>query len=643
VGAPNLERAAFCSNPPVCYRKLTASERSARSTPVRADLGSGDAVSSVGGDAGHAGISTGLGAQLAPSAEVVRRELERILASPDFVASDRLKRFLRFVVEETLAGRKDRLHAYPIALEVLGRDASFDPQTDPVVRMEAGRLRRRLERYYLGAGQSDPVRIDIPKGGYAPTFTRQLNGGRANASPGFLVPWRGPQRRWPGRPWLALGALALAGVILLAAAVLRLERSTLEAEGERVAPQERGPAIIVLPFENLSGVDTDEVFAGGLTEELVSNLMRFGEFRLYSTDASFREQPTADPVELSARLDVGYVIKGSVRREPDRVRLVAHLIEAQTGQHLWTQTYDRALTPENLFEIQEQLAADLASQLAQPYGIIQQVTADSFRRQRPETLFAYDCVLGAFDYRRTQGREKHAASRACLEEAVRRDPNYAEAWAVLADNYLDEFRYGYSPRSYDPGALAQALSTARHAVELDRDSVLALLALSTVQFYRREFAEAEEIDRRLLSLNPTNPHVLGQVGWRTARAGNWDEGIALVRQSIDRSIKAPWGYHMAIALDHYRRGDYHAALADAEQFAGARIATVAVVLAAIHGQLGNKDEGRRALDRARTLDAHAIQDPRAWLLRALNLPEDVIDQLMEGLVKAGLDASAAIN
>jgi TolB-like protein len=547
------------------------------------------------------------------------------------------------VVDEALAGRGDRLHAYPIAVEVLGRDASFDPQNDPVVRMEAGRLRRRLERYYLGAGQSDPIRIDVPKGGYAPIFTRQPHGRRARAPPAFLVPWRGPQRRWSSSPWVALGALALAGAILLAAAGLRLERPTVEIEGERVALQQRGPAVIVLPFENLSDIGSDDFLAEGLTEELISNLMRFGELRLYSAYGSFLEQPTADPVELGARLDIGYVIKGSVRRGPDRVRLVAHLIEAQTGQHLWTETYDRALTTENLFAIQEQLAADLASQLAQPYGIIQQVTVDSFRRERPETLFAYDCVLRAFDYRRTQGRDKHAASSKCLEAAVRRDPGYADAWAVLADNYLDEFRYGYGPRPYARAALAAALSTARHAVELDRDSVLALLALSTVHFYRGEFAEAEQIHRRLLSLNPTNPHVLGQVGWRTARAGNWDEGIALVRRSIDRSIKAPWGYHMAIAIDDYRRGDYHTALAEAEQFAGARIATAAIVLAAVHGQLGNKEEARRALDRAQTFDALAIQDPRAWLRRAINLPEDVIDQLMDGLIKAGLPTPAPIN
>jgi TolB-like protein len=582
------------------------------------------------------------GDRLSPSAEAVRGELERVLASPDFVASDRLKGFLRFVVEEALAGRSDRLQAYSIALAVLGRDASFDPQIDPVVRMEAGRLRRRLERYYLGAGRSDPVRIDIPKGGYAPTFGGHPDEQRARGPLASFAPWQRLQRGRPGRRWLALGALALAGVILLAAVTLRLERPAVEVEQGSPALQARGPAIIVLPFENLSD-EADDVFAAGLTLELISNLMRFGEFRLYSADDSLLEQPDADPVELGERLDVGYVVRGGVRREPDRVRLIVHLIEAETGEHLWTGTYDRALTPENLFAIQEQLAADLAGQFAQPYGIIQQVTADSFRRQRPETLFAYECVLGAFDYRRTQGREKHAASRECLEEAVRRDPGYADAWAVLADNYLDEYRYGYGPRPYDRAALAQAMIAARHAVDLDGDSVLALLALAAMHFYRGEFAEAEAIDRRLLLLNPVNPHVLGQVGLRTARAGSWDEGMALVRQSIDRSIKAPWGYHIAIAIDDYRRGNYHAALADAEQFAGAEIITVALVLAAIHGQLGNKDEARRALARAEALDADAMKDPVAWLRRAYNLPEDVIDQLMDGLAKASLPAFAPTN
>ena len=108
-----------------------------------------------------------------PSADEVREQLERVIASPEFSASERDRKFLRYVVEETLAGRADRIKGYSIGTEVFGRDASFDAQSDPVVRIEAGRLRRALERYYLMDGRADPIRIDIPKGAYVPTFTRR--------------------------------------------------------------------------------------------------------------------------------------------------------------------------------------------------------------------------------------------------------------------------------------------------------------------------------------------------------------------------------------------------------------------------------------------------------------------------------------
>ena len=102
----------------------------------------------------------------------IRAQLGHILASRAFDASRRNRAFLRFIVEESLAGRADRIKAYTIATSVLGRDEAFDPQADPIVRIEASRLRRSLERYYLIAGQDDPVRIDIPKGGYVPSFQR---------------------------------------------------------------------------------------------------------------------------------------------------------------------------------------------------------------------------------------------------------------------------------------------------------------------------------------------------------------------------------------------------------------------------------------------------------------------------------------
>ncbi len=106
----------------------------------------------------------------------IRAQLERTLGSPDFRVPDRDRTFLRYVVEEALAGRGDRIKAYSIAIEAFGRDASFDPQSDPVVRIEAGHVRRALERYYLTAGASDPVLITIPIGTYVPLFAKRDQG-----------------------------------------------------------------------------------------------------------------------------------------------------------------------------------------------------------------------------------------------------------------------------------------------------------------------------------------------------------------------------------------------------------------------------------------------------------------------------------
>ena len=102
----------------------------------------------------------------------IREALSRIVASHPFNTSPKLTSFLRFVVESTLAGHGDRLKGYTIGVEALGRGANFDPQTDPIVRVEALRLRRALARYYSGAGASDSVVIELPRGHYVPSFRR---------------------------------------------------------------------------------------------------------------------------------------------------------------------------------------------------------------------------------------------------------------------------------------------------------------------------------------------------------------------------------------------------------------------------------------------------------------------------------------
>lgn len=109
-----------------------------------------------------------------PQSAEVRRQLHRILANPSFRVSRRLTSFLAFVVEATLAGKGNRIKSYTIAVEAFGRDPSFDPQNDAIVRVEAGRLREALARYYLYAGSDDPVVIDLPRGSYVPLFRRRI-------------------------------------------------------------------------------------------------------------------------------------------------------------------------------------------------------------------------------------------------------------------------------------------------------------------------------------------------------------------------------------------------------------------------------------------------------------------------------------
>src|SRR5207237_1283629 len=106
-----------------------------------------------------------------PSAVSIRAELDRILASPGFANADRLARFLRYVVDETLEGRSDGLKETTVGVDVFGRKPGYDPRIDGVVRTEAIKLRARLKEYYEKDGERDPIRIDLPKGGYVPSFS----------------------------------------------------------------------------------------------------------------------------------------------------------------------------------------------------------------------------------------------------------------------------------------------------------------------------------------------------------------------------------------------------------------------------------------------------------------------------------------
>ncbi len=210
-------------------------------------------------------------AEATPAA--IRDQLERILASPAFRGSPRRRSLLQFLVEEALAGRGDRLKGSTVAIAVFGRGTDFDSQADPVVRLEARRLRRDLDGYYAGAGSRDPVRISVPTGSYRPRFEM------SEAEPGPEAP---PAAAPPRRRVLRRAALA----VVAAAAVLGLAAWSWRHFRPADPDAARGPAVVVLPFEPLGESEADRDLASGLSYELITDLMRFAHFRVYSPRAS---------------------------------------------------------------------------------------------------------------------------------------------------------------------------------------------------------------------------------------------------------------------------------------------------------------------------------------------------------------------
>ncbi|MGH6917927.1 MAG: adenylate cyclase, partial [Geminicoccaceae bacterium] len=343
----------------------------------------------------------------------IQAELERIIASGAFDASRRNRAFLRFIVEETLARRGDRIKAYTIGTSVLQRDEAFDPQADPIVRIEAARLRRSLERYYLIAGQADPIRIDIPKWGYVPSFQRLRSVPDESApsqpapapeepekEPATLAAHRGAPTRRAGtlsfltsRRSLARGAwaaVALGTVAIGLAIGLWVWDGGAEPEAGVADAASRGPSIIVLPFDNLSDGPTKAYLAGGITEEILTSLAQFEELFVYARETGARYGADASYDELHHDLGVRYVLEGSVREAAGRIRVTARLVDATTEAQLWASAYEGAGSGADLFRVQSDIARRVVTEVAQPYGVIAEADTRRVRGKAPESLSAYE-------------------------------------------------------------------------------------------------------------------------------------------------------------------------------------------------------------------------------------------------------------
>ena len=269
------------------------------------------------------------------TAEAVQEQVERILASPGFVKADRLRRFLRFTVEASLRGEQDSIKEFLIGREVFDRDGSYDPRLDPIVRVEARRLRARLEDYYGGAGGGDPIRIEFPRGGYAPSI--RLAGDPA-------------ARKTSRRRWLLIGVLA---AVVASAAGIGVYRALTPA----------APAVVVIParwvFSDTAKLDpADEPLA----EQITAAIANRGETPVVGWPTlAARRSRESDPSKLAAALGADRQLVVAARPAGSGLRVTVFMTSVGSGRKLWVEEYMR--TGLESLEVQRQLATQVAERV----------------------------------------------------------------------------------------------------------------------------------------------------------------------------------------------------------------------------------------------------------------------------------------
>ena len=434
----------------------------------------------------------------------------------------------------------------------------------------------------------------------------------------------------PSRAWTGLFA-ALILVAVLGAGLL------WNGVGNKTVDSRAKPAIAVLPLVNQNDDSAREYFADGLTQDIINALGRFSELTIMSWNAvlPYKGKP-ANPAEIARHLGIRYQVEGSVRQTGDRVRVNAQLVDT-AGQVLWSASFDEALA--DLFALQDKITNQIAGALA--------IRVSQAERRRvfskpTESLEAYDYVLRARAALLHPARANIVEARALLRRSVELDPNYAAAYAALAETYYVAVTMGWAEAPAD--FLVRAQEMADKALSLDESDLRAhvILGRTYISYHRYDQARTE-IDRAI-AINPNDANGLAGRGNILMWSGQTDAAIADLElaQRIDPEPNPVDRFSLSLA--YYLKGRYDGAIEQCElnlrKTSGANFSRI--VLAAAYAQLGQADDAARIVTTIHRLDP--TFDAREFGTKFLNSVD--LELLRDGLSKAGLwtdEAGRAVN
>lgn len=501
------------------------------------------------------------------SDSTAREQLAKILSSRAFRSAQGQREFLRYAVEEVLAGRGPQIKEYLIGVEVFHRGESFDPRLDPIVRTQARKLRVKLDKYYETEGARDSLRIDFPKGAYVPSF-RSLTAASAILSdpvvPKLVVPKpeaSQPVAASPPAPpdshwsWKSAALLLIVVIAGGAWAFLHLFRhGPVENQfGEQTA------SLLVMPFVNLGENHDDEFLSDGLAEDLIDSLGQISGLHVVARNSAFRfKGRNPDIQEIAETLHVRTVLEGTVRKSGDRMRITAHLLDVSNGYQLWSGVYDRE-SPD-VRAIQREIVQSMTNVLGPSLpGRIRESQAKSTLSASASNPGAYQSYLkGLFFWNKLTVPGLKTAIE-YFEEAIAADPSFARAYVALADSYVLAPQVDTAP---PPEVVSRIKAAALKALELDSKLGQAHIDLAICAEYDFDWETAEKEFRTGLALDPGNAVAHLWYAKLLALKGRKSEVLAqrLIAAQLDPvspyTVQAVGGYFSVMgdydeAIDHF--------------------------------------------------------------------------------------------
>lgn len=453
--------------------------------------------------------------------KAVKQQLSAIISSSDFMASQRMKNMLTYIVQKTLDGEQDSLKGYTIALDVFGMSSSFDPRVNPIVRLEAARLRARLDHYYL-LNPNAPVYISIPKGKYIASFSLKKKNIKTDCSLDNII------SNYPS-----------------------INKNYLSS-------------ILILPISCTDNTPQANIFATSLQNELSSSLTRCREFKIIDYDNFFQQNNSKPDIKNILKEDKArFMLKGHVQVDKGHYKIWFTLIDGDNGYNVCSENFSGIIGEQPVFQISEAIACTVTHNITDKFGQIGRILYNEYASGQFDSSITQEAYILHWRWTISYSRKHMIEALKSVEKAAKEDPVHITTQAILADLYASDWEGSYN---LVKNSLDKSMQIASQATMNGPECQLAHLAMALNYFLRGDKKKLVLAGEHAFKLNPYNTNTLVSLSHWYGLMGMWKDALEFQNKLNEMHQAYPGFRHAILAIYNYLHGNYEEAIIETESF-----------------------------------------------------------------------------